>query len=353
MLRRKLSDPGLTFETFQVGQRTKTDTCIAYLKGVADPKLITEIKQRLQRIDTDGILSAGALEEFVEDVPLSIFSTVGYTERPDVVCGKLLEGRAAILVDGTPMVLTVPFLFVENFQTPDDYSFRPMLGSLIRWMRYVAFGISILLPALYVALTAFDQELIPTQLLITMAAATEGTPFPGVVEALAMGLLFEILREAGIRLPRPIGQTISFIGALVIGEATVTAGLVGAPLVIVIAMTAIASFVTPTLVQESTIIRFSLVILAGFLGAFGIAIGLLIVLIHLVSLRSFGVPLLWPIAPMDLRGLAQDVIIRAPWWAMFTRPKALNPQNRTRQDFYSRPRPPQNGNAEDDDETFE
>lgn len=353
LLRRKLGDPGLTFETFQVGQRSKTDICIAYLKGIVDPKLIPEIKRRIQRIDTDGILSAGVLEEYIEDNPYSFFATIGYSERPDVVSSKLLEGRAAILVDGTPVVLTVPFLFVENFQSPDDYNLKPIFSSIIRLVRYTAFLISILLPASYVAITAFHQELIPTQLLITIAAATEGTPFPGVVEALVMGLFFEFLREAGVRLPRAIGQTVSFIGALVIGETAVSAGLVGAPLLIVIALTAITLFVSPPLFEESIIIRFSLTILAGSLGAFGIAIGLLIVLIHLVSLRSFGVPLLAPIAPMDPRGLAQDVIIRAPWWAMFTRPKFIGVQNRTRQKFYSRPRPPQKGNAEDEDEILE
>lgn len=353
LLRRKLGDPGLTLETLQVGTRTKTDVCIAYLKDIADPKLIKEIRLRLEKINTDGLLSAEALEEFIEDSPLSFFATIGYTERPDVVCAKLLEGRAAILVDGTPVVLTAPFLFVENFQSPDDYNFKPFFGSLIRWVRYTAFGISILLPASYVALTAFHQELIPTQLLITIAAATEGTPFPGVIEALAMGLVFEILREAGIRLPRPIGQTISIVGALVIGEATVTAGLVGAPLVIVIALTAITSFVTPALVQESTIIRFGLTLLAGILGAFGITIGLLAILIHLTSLRSFGVPILSPITPMDLRGLAQDVLLRAPWWAMFNRPKAIGGKELIRQDYYSRPGPNQDGQGEDADGTLE
>lgn len=353
LLRRKLGDPGLTFETFQVGQRTKTDICIAYLKDIADLKVIKELKQRIKRIDTDGILAAGVLEEYIEDNPLSIFATIGYTERPDVVSAKLLEGRAAILVDGTPVVLTVPFLFIENFQSPDDYNLKPIFSSIFRLVRYTAFFISISLPALYVAITAFHQELLPTQLLITVAAATEGIPFPGVIEALLMGLFFEFLREAGVRLPRAIGQTVSFIGALVIGETTVSAGLVGAPLLIVIALTAISLFVSPPLFEESIIIRFSLTILAGFLGAFGIAIGLLLFLIHLASLRSFGVSILSPIVPMDFRGLAQDVIIRAPWWAMFTRPKALNTQNRTRQDFYSRPQPPQKGTAEDEDETFE
>lgn len=353
LLRRKLGSPGLTLETLQVGIRTKTEVCIAYLKDIADPKIINEIKRRIKRINTDGILSAGNLEEFIEDAPLSFFTTIGYTERPDVVCARLLEGRAAIFVDGTPVVLTVPFLFVENFQSPDDYNFKPFFGSLIRWVRYTAFLISILLPASYVALTAFHQELIPTQLLMTIAAAIEGTPFPVVIEALVMGLVFEILREAGIRLPRPIGQTVSIVGALVIGEATVTAGLVGAPLVIVIALTAITSFVTPSMVQESTIIRFSLTILAGFLGAFGITVGLLVILIHLASLRSFGVPVLAPIMPMALRGLFQDVLIRAPWWAMFTRPKAIKGQNRVRQNFYSMPKPPRKGKGEETDETLE
>ncbi len=344
LLRRKLGDPGLTLEALQVGARTKTNVCLAYLKGVVDPKIIEEIRERIKRVNTDGILSAGSLEEFIEDAPLSIFAMMGYTERPDVVCSKLLEGRAAIFVDGTPVVLTVPFLFIENFQSPDDYSFKPFFGSVLRWVRYTAFMIGILLPASYVALTAFHQELIPTKLLITMAAATEGTPFPGVVEALVMGLVFEILREAGIRLPRPIGQTISIVGALVIGEAAVAAGLVGAPLIIVIAFTAITSFVNPTIVQENTIIRFFLVILAGFLGAFGVTVGLLIILIHLVSLRSLGVPYLAPIAPMDLRSLAQDVIVRAPQWAMFVRSKAIRSQDRTRQDFHSQPKPPSKKN---------
>lgn len=353
LLRRKLGDPRLTLETLPVGTRTRTEVCIAYLKDLADPKLIKEIKQRLNRINTDGIISAGALEEFIEDAPLSFFATIGYTERPDVVCARLLEGRAAIFVDGTPVVLTAPFLFIENFQSPDDYNFKPIFGSLIRWVRYLAFLISILLPAAYVALVSFHQELIPTQLLITTAAALEGTPFPVVIEALVMGLVFEILREAGIRLPRPIGQTVSIVGALVIGEATVSAGLVGAPLIIVVAFTAITSFVTPTLVQEGTLIRFALTILSGFLGAFGITIGLLVILVHMASLRSFGVPFLSPITPMALRDLGQDVLIRAPRWAMFTRPKVIGGQNRVRQDFYSRPGPTRGGQGEAADETLE
>lgn len=349
LLRRRLGDPGLTFENLQIGRETKTDVCIAAIKGIVAPGLVEELKRRLQRIDTDGVVAAGTIEEFIEDAPFSIFATVGNTERPDVVCAKLLEGRAAVLVDGTPVALTVPLLYVEHFQSPDDYIFRPFFANVVRWVRYVAFWSSILLPATYVALTAFHQELIPTELLITMAAATEGTPFPAVVEALVMGLIFEILREAGIRLPRPIGQAVSIVGALVIGEATVTAGLVGAPLIIVIALTAICSFVNPNVVEESTIIRFSLTIMAGFLGAFGIAIGLLALLVHLASLRSFGVPLLSPVAPTALRDMAQDVIIRAPWWMMFTRPKVIGSPNRKRQVFYSRPRPPQKGNEDDNE----
>jgi len=245
MIRRKVKNPNLTFETFTLGQRTKTDVCVAYIKEIAKPELIEEIKKRLESIKTDAILESGYIEQFIEDAPFSPFSTIGNTERPDVVAGKLLEGRAAILVDGTPTTLTVPLLFIESFQSAEDYYSRPYYVSVVRSLRFLSFPISILAPSFYVATTTFHQELIPTPLLITMAAAREGTPFPAVLEAILMGVAFEILREAGIRLPRPVGTAISIVGALVIGEAAVTAGLVSAPLIIVVALTAIASFVVP------------------------------------------------------------------------------------------------------------
>jgi spore germination protein KA len=250
-----------------------------------------------------------------------------------------MEGRAAIIVDGTPIVLTVPMLFIESFQSPEDYYSRPYYASMVRSLRFLAFLISILGPAIYVALASYHHELIPTQLVVTMAAASEGTPFPALVEAVGMGIVFEILREAGIRLPRPVGQAISIVGALVIGDAAVSAGLIGAPMVIVVAITAISSFVVPPHSDSGSILRITFAIMAGVLGAFGIIIGLLGILIYLASLRSFGVPYLSPLTPLSIADL-KDTFIRFPLWAMFKRPKALNALDRERQAFRLKPKPP-------------
>jgi len=340
LLRRKIRHPDFVIEKMQLGEKTRTDVCLAYLKGVVSPGLVEEVKSRLQGIKTDAILESGYIEQFIEDAPLSPFATVANSEKPDVVAAKLLEGRVAILVDGTPMVLTVPMLFVESFQTAEDYYSRPYYVSFVRFLRFFSFFVTILAPGIYVALTTFHQELIPTSLLLTIAAARERPPFPVVVEILIMGLFFEIIREAGVRLPRPIGSAISIVGALVIGEAAVSAGLIGAPVVIVIALTAITSFVVISQADVALLSRTLLILVAGFLGGFGIVIFLLGLLIHLITLRSFGTPYLAPFTPLNLSGL-KDTVIRAPLWAMGTRPEAISSVNRQRQKFGLLPRPPQ------------
>jgi spore germination protein KA len=341
MLRRKIKSTDFTLETMVLGKRTKTTVCIAYLKGVVNPQLIEEIRRRLQRIKTDAILESGYIEQFIEDAPFSIFSTVGNSEKPDVVAAKLLEGRAAILVDGTPFVLTVPMVITESFQSAEDYYSRPYFASLIRILRFLAFIISVLAPAAYVAVTTFHQELLPTPLLFTMAAAREGIPFPAVVEALIMGITFEILREAGVRLPRPVGQAVSIVGALVIGEAAVTAGIIGAPMVIIVAVTAVSSFAIPPQTDVGAILRVIFLALSGTMGGFGIMLGLIGVLIHLASLRSFGTPYFSPLVPLTVRDL-KDVFIRAPIWAMSTRPRTIAWQDSRRQKPGQKPKPPTN-----------
>lgn len=330
LLRRKIKSPDLTLESMTIGKRTRTAVCLAYIKGLADPLLIEEIKNRLKRIHTDAILESGYIEQFIEDAPYSIFQTLGNSERPDAVAAKLLEGRAAIFVDGTPIVLTAPNLFLENFQSSEDYYSRPYFASLLRMLRFLAYLISILAPATYVIMSSFHQELIPTTLLFSMAAAHEGVPFPSVVEAGIMIVTFEILREAGVRLPRPVGQAVSIVGALVIGESAVNAGLIGAPMVIVVAITAVSSFVVPSQTDSESILRFVFLLLAGVLGGFGILIGLLGLLVHLASLRSFGAPYLSPLAPLTLRDL-KDTFIRAPLWTMSNRPRAIARQDSKRQ----------------------
>ncbi|WP_373232440.1 spore germination protein [Cohnella sp.] len=341
LLRRKIKNPTLTLEPLKIGRKTKSDVCLVYLKGVVNPRLVEEIRRRLNRIDTDAIMESGYIEQLIEDAPHSIFSTVANSEKPDVVSAKILEGRAAILVDGTPFVLTVPMLFIESFQSAEDYYSRPYFASMIRMLRFGCYGISILAPATYVALTTFHQELIPTPLLFTLASSREGVPFPAVLEALVMLVAFEILREAGIRLPRPVGSAISIVGALIIGESAVAAGLIGAPMVIVVALTAVSSFVVPAQTDSVSILRYFFLFLAGVMGGFGVAVGMLGLFIHLSGLRSFGTPYLSPVAPLSIHD-QKDVLVRAPLWAMLTRPRTIGWRDPERQQFRLEPAPPTN-----------
>lgn len=302
-------------EKLKLGEKSKTDVCIVYLKSIANPELIKEIKARLNRIKIDAILESGYIEQFIEDAPYSIFPTVSNSEKPDKIVAKLLDGRAAILIDGTPFVLVVPMVFIETFQSVEDYYSRPYLASIMRIIRFLSYIISTLGPALYVALTVFHQELIPTSLLISIAEGRERVPFPAILEAWLMIFTFDILREAGIRLPKAVGQTIGIVGALVLGQASVEAGLISPIMVIVVSATAIASFAVPAQTDSGTILRYIFLALAGIAGGFGVIMGLLVTLIHLTSLRSFGTPYLWPIAPLNLSAL-KDVFIRMPLWNM-------------------------------------
>ncbi len=338
LLRRIIRDPRLTFDSLEIGERTKTNVSVVYIKGIAKDSLIEEVKQRLMRINTDAILDIGYIEQFIEDSPSSLFPTIGNSERPDVAAARILEGRAAILVDGSPFALTVPMLFIEAFQSPEDYYARPYFSSAVRWLRFLAFELSIYLPAVYVALMTYHQELFPTPLLITVAASREGIPFPSLVEALLMVVLFEILREAGLRMPRTLGQAVSIVGALVIGQSAVSAGLVGAPMVVVLATTAITSFVSPSQADLGAILRFIMVIVAGFLGMFGIIVVSIELLSQMIALRSFGVPYLSPITPLNIGDL-KDVFLRAPLWAMKNRPQSIGSPDPKRQANGQQPGP--------------
>lgn len=339
LLRKRLRSPDLRVEYLYVGETEKTEVDIVYLKGIANPKLVEEVRRRIQSIKTDTIIESGYIEEFIEDAPFSIFPTIGNSERPDVVEAKLLEGRVAIFCDNTPIVLTVPYLFVESFQSPEDYYSRPYYSTGIRWLRYLSFFISILLPAIYVALTTYHQEIIPTPLLLAMSAAREGIPFPVVIEALVMGAVFEILREAGVRMPRPVGQAVSIVGALVIGEAAVSARLIAPLMVIIVALTVIASFVNPPQTDSGVFLRFSFTVAAGILGGYGLMLALMALLVHLASLRSFGTPFLSPLAPLSTGDL-KDVLVRAPLWTMRYRPRLVGWRDPQRQDTGQMPAPP-------------
>jgi len=322
LIRRRIKAPDLCIEKFVIGEKSKTDVYVVYIKSVANPKLIEEIRIRLSKIKTDAILESGYIEQFIEDNPKSIFPTISNSEKPDKVAAKILEGRAAILVDGTPFALVVPMVFIESFQSVEDYYARPFLASITRIIRFLSYIISTLGPAIYVALTVFHQELIPTQLLISIAEGRERVPFPAILEASLMIFTFDVLREAGVRLPKPVGNTVGIVGALVLGQASVEAGLISPIMVIVVASTAIASFAVPAQTDSGTILRYIYLALAGIAGGFGVIMGLMATLVHLVSLRSFGTPYLWPVAPLNISGL-KDVFIRMPLWTMSKRPSAI------------------------------
>lgn len=339
LLRRIIKNRNLIFEAFNIGKQTHTKVYIAYIDGIANPQIIEEVKNRLNHIYIDSILESGYIEELIEDNPLSPFSTTGNSEKPDKVAAKLLEGRVAILCDGSPTVLTVPYLFIEAFQSSEDYYSRAFLSSIMRLLRILAYLITLLLPAFYIAITTFHQEMIPTVLIITFASSREGVPFPVFIEVMISEIIFMLLRESGIRMPRAVGSAVSIVGTLVIGQSAVEAGIIGAPMVIVTSLTAIASFIIPSIYDAIIIFRFILIFLAGAFGMFGIFVGLLCMTTYMCTLRSFGAPYMSPLAPQNTSGL-KDSLIRIPLWLMNNRPTAITWRDSVRQGQSQMPKKP-------------
>jgi len=324
MLRRKIHSPDLRIEEKTIGKVTKTSVAVCYIEGIVDPQVVKEVWRRLNKIKIDGILDTGYIEELIQDHPFTPFPLFNHTDRPDKVAANLLEGRVAIMVDGSPAVLTAPAMFVEFLQASEDYYERFYVAALLRWVRMLALFISLALPAIYVGISGYHVETLPAALMISIAAGRSGTPFPVAVEAVIMGVAFEILREAGLRLPKQIGQAVSIVGVLVIGQAAVEAGVVSPIMIIVTALTAVASFSIPNYSFASAFIplRLALLFMAAFFGVFGIMVGGVAILVHLASLRSVGVPYLAPYAPMQFSDM-KDTVIRVPWWFMHRRPVHL------------------------------
>lgn len=330
LIRKRIRSPKLKIESFAVGQVSQTDIAILYVEGIVSDSVLAEVRERMGRIQIDGVMESGYIEEFIEDVTWSPFPQVQNTERPDIVCASLLEGKVAIIVDNTPFALIVPMTFWTGLQAVEDYYERSIYTTFIRLIRYSLFNIALLLPSMYVALSTFHQQLVPMNLLISIANSREGVPFPTFVETLLMEFMFEGLREAGIRMPKAVGSAVSIVGALVIGQAAVQAGIVSAPVVIVVATTGIASFAIPryNFGTAYRLLRFPMLILAGLLGLYGIIGGVFLMIIHLLGLRSFGVPYMSPVVPQVTRSL-KDVFIRAPRWSMTKRP-SFSSGNKTR-----------------------
>lgn len=331
LLRRRLKTPKLKMENYSIGEVSQARVTITYIKGLAVDEIINEVKSRLERIKIDSIQESSYIEEFIEDAPYSPFPLIQNTERPDVVAANLLEGKVAIFTENTPFVLIAPVVFWGQIHSNEDYYGRFTMSTFLRGIRLIFMFLALIAPSLYVAITTFHQQMIPSKLLMSIIDNREPTPFPVVIEALIMEITFEALREAGIRLPKPVGQAVSIVGALVIGQAAVEAGLISAPMVIVVSITGIASFTIPRydFAFAIRILRFPLIFLAGSFGLYGVTLGVLGILIHLVNLRSFGIPYLSPVAPLNIKRL-KDVFIRAPFWSMNLRPNLTTGEDELR-----------------------
>lgn len=337
LLRKIIKSVNLKAEHFVLGEDTKTDVYMMYLSNIANPEIVSELRERVTRIDVNAVLGNSYIKEYIEDEPLSLVPTIFSSERPDVVAAKLLQGRVAVLVDCTPLVITVPAIFSEFMVSTEDFYLNFSYATVNRIVRYSSFILSILLPGLYVAITTFHQELIPTALLVSFIKARSGVPYSSMFECFLMLSVYEILREAGTRMPRSVGQAISVVGALVLGQAAVDAGLVSAPMVIIISVTAVASFAVPSsdLYTAMIVPRIVLLLLGGSLGLLALSTGLLFFAAKLISKRSFGIPYMEPLAPF-VKSEFWDFFIRRPLWAKTKRSKMITGKETYKQKVINR-----------------
>ncbi len=326
LIRRRIRDPKLKVKYMQVGSRSKTDISIIYIEDIVNKTVLETVEKRIKNIDIDAVLESSYIEEMIEDDIYSPFPQIENTERPDAAASALLEGRVIITVDNTPSVLIAPAIFVSFMQSSEDYYERWMPSCVTRMIRYLALPIVMLLPALYVAVTQYHPNLLPTQLALYVAASRANVPFPPYFEALLMELVMELVREASLRITSPVGSTIGLVGGLVIGQSSVEAGLITPMAVIIVALTAISSFAIPSYNFSTSLrmIRFGFIVLASIFGLFGISIGLCLLIIHLCTLKSCGVPYMTPFSSfVENRKDLRDTVIRPRIKNMVHKPRYL------------------------------
>lgn len=312
MVRRRMKTKDLKFEIMTLGDKSRTDIALCYMEHSVDSDILEKVRKRLFEVEIDAVLDSGYLVPFLDTKTPSLFPSVGVTERPDTLCGKILEGRIGILVDGTPYALTVPLLFSEHFQSPDDYTLSPFFATFIRCLKYLSFILAVLVSGTYVAICEHNPELFPAAILHKVFDSGIVTPFPNMWEALIIHVIYEIMREAGLRLPKSVGHAVSIVGGLVIGEAAVTAGLIGAPMVIVVATTALASYVVPTLYYPCALLRFAGIFIGGLCGTTGMVLFAAVIVTAVCGHNVYGVPLSAPVSPFD-KSSVRDTLLRQSW----------------------------------------
>ena len=323
LLRKRLKTPDLKMKQLKAGKTAKTPVVLAYLSGTADSDTVKAIEEKIENIPLELVEDYGSIAAFIEGGPKSFFSCVGNTERPDVLVSKLLEGRVAVMVEGTPFVMYTPYLFTDNFSSLDDYNNPAYYSSFVRLLKYFSFFISLFLPAVYVAVGTYHQEIIPSTLLYIIASSEDTTPFSLLGEAVITHLLYEIMREAGLRLPKTVGHAVSIIGAIVIGEAMVSAGFVGEPMLVIVALTAISSYAVYPLYERIAVMRLVLIVIAGVSGIFGITVSFCVLLSNIFALGAYGVNYSAPLSPLNSSSLG-DTLLRQSWKKLSKRRVRIN-----------------------------
>jgi spore germination protein KA len=312
LVRRRIKSPTFVVKNEIIGKRSQTSVSICYLKDKADPYMISQIEERLKDIPVELILESGYIEPFLQDEGNTIFTQVGTTDRPDCFAAKLYDGRVGLIVDGTPYAMFLPLLFTEHFQTMDDYSGLTIFATFNRWLKYIAFFMTLLLPGFFVAVSNYNPELFPPTILFNIISAEQKTPFTILTECVIVILIYEIMREAGLRLPSVIGHAVSIVGGLVLGDIVISVGLISAPIVLIIAISAITSFVVPDLYPTTAVLRFMFVLAGGFFGLFGMSVLGIIVLFKVCGLSNYGVPYMAPLTPFTGKAM-RDYFIRQGW----------------------------------------
>ncbi len=310
LVRRRMKTPVLRFELVRAGKQSNTEICIAYMADRASPELVESVRRRLASIKLDAILTSGYVTPFLSKSHKSIFTPVESTDRPDAFCAKLCRGKVGVIIDGTPFALLVPSLFVENFATVDDWANRPYYVLYIRIVKYLAFFLSVMLPGIYVALATFHSETFTYKLLLSLVVSEQSTPYPLVFDVVIITLMYELLREAGIRMPKNIGGAVSIVGGLIIGDAAVSSGLISAPILIIIGLTATASFVIPSLNQQTSVLRIIMIIAGGISGLYGISLISAVLIANICTLDDIGVPYTAPLSPFSKKG-AKEIFLRS------------------------------------------
>lgn len=315
LVRRRIKSPALKLELFVKGNRSQTDMCLCYMRDRVPQKLIKKIKKSLDNVNLDSVLSNGYIMPFLQKNTNSFFNTIGTTERPDILASKLIEGRVGLMIEGTPFVLIIPHFFTDNFQTLDDYNFKPYYSTYIRWIKYLAFSFSMLLPSIYVAIAMHHPEMLNQTLLLILAEAEANAPFSIISEMIIVLIMYEIVKEAGLRLPKSIGGAVSIVAGLIIGDAAVKSGLISTPLLTIAAIAVLGGYVIPAYNPYLSVIRIMFVLAGGFMGLFGISLMLAIIIFNMCGCENFGYPLTSPISPF-YKSSMRDIITRVSFKKM-------------------------------------